>query len=131
LLGGWIRYRYEPNFINVFLDLSANEASLFKFLQNYWNISDEAFKNLKLSSVHNGKVKVTVKDKFERLLEYPDASHDVAYFNKRRAKMLPPEFKEARNGSLIRLHEVDNAIELELHLATELRSSLKGEPGDL
>jgi len=67
----------------------------------------------------------------ERLMEFSEAAHHIDYFNIRRTEMLPPNFAEARNGEYIRIHEVDNFIELELHLNKKLRSSLKGEAGDL
>ncbi len=86
LLKGFIRYRYEPNLIETFTILSKpeNEAKLFDFLKRYGNTSDEGFNMIKSNpNVH-----------IDRLLEYPEATHHIEYFNIRRAEMLPPNFKD-------------------------------------
>ena len=125
LLEGWIRYRYEPNFNTAFSNLSNNEAELFRFLQKYGGMPDEAFKNLKLSYE-----KITVENKFKQLLDFPDATQDIAYFNKRRAEMLPPDFIDSRRKNMLNIEEVDGAIDLELSYNLDLVPSLKHQAGD-
>ncbi|MDF0720562.1 hypothetical protein P0M11_11190 [Kaistella sp. PBT33-4] len=126
LLEGWIRYRYEPNFKAAFSNLSANEVELFRFLQKYGDIPNDAFNNLKLPYEN-----VTVENKFKQLLDFPDATHDIAYFNKRRAEMLPPDFADIATKNIYRVHEVDSIIQLELQFGGVAKASLSHQAGDV
>ncbi|MCU0421324.1 MAG: hypothetical protein MUC81_00840 [Bacteroidia bacterium] len=96
-------------------------TKMLEFLYKYGNITDNALKLLRTET----------QFRIDRLLSFPDAKHNTTYFYNRRAEMLPPNFVEARNGSYVRIHEVDNAIELELYLNKKLRKSSKNEAGDL
>lgn len=121
LLEGWIRYRYEPNIINDFLNLSQDEIKLFTFLRRYGKTSAKGFNNIKSKP----------KEYIKHLLDYPEATHHIEYFNTRRAEMLPPNFKEADKGEFFNLHEIDNFIEVEIAYGGKARASLKTEAGDI
>ncbi|MDF0720557.1 hypothetical protein P0M11_11165 [Kaistella sp. PBT33-4] len=126
LLEGWIRYRYEPNLKTAFSNLSTNEAELFRFLQKYGDIPHDAFKNLKLPYEQ-----IAVEDKFKRLLDYSDATQEIAYFNKRRDEMLPPDFVDIATKKMYRVHEVDSIIQLELQFGGVAKASLSHQAGDV
>lgn len=121
LLEGWIRYRYEPNIIDDFLDLSLDEAKLFTFLKRHGKASAKGFSNIKYMP----------KEHIERLLQFPEATHHIENFNIRRAEMLPPDFKEADKGIFFNLHEIDNFIEVEIAYGGKAKASLKNEAGDI
>jgi hypothetical protein len=119
LIQKWFKYYDEGILRDDFLRLG--EDGMVKISERYGDITEIAFQALKDDT----------KFKFKRLLEFPDATHNITYFNKRRPEMLKPFFVEARNNGYIRLHEIDNYIELELHLNKNLRASLRHEAGDL
>lgn len=119
LLQSWIRYRFEPNLTKEFKALSETDA--LSLVRRYGNCSDLGFR----------MIRSYPKASIERLLKYPEATHHIDYFNTRRAEMLPDNFRDGKTKNMIRLHEVDNYIELELKLNKRLRASLKSEAGDL
>jgi len=119
LINKWKRY-YDDGVLRT--DFKAfGQDKMIKFLEKYGDIPDEVFQSLK----------VETNFKFNRLLKFPEATHNIGYFNKRRAEMLKPFFVDSKTGNYVRLHEVDNYIELELKLNKKFRASLKHEAGDL
>ncbi|RLJ80513.1 hypothetical protein [Pedobacter alluvionis] len=119
----FIKYRIETNFIEKFQSLikTENQTKLFDFLKRYGNTSDEGFRSIRDNP----------DDYIERLMKFQEATHHIDYFNVRRTEMLPPKFIDGSTGKPIRIHEVDNYIELELKVSKKLRASLEHEAGDL
>ncbi|OIV42235.1 hypothetical protein [Flavobacterium johnsoniae] len=115
----WKRYYDDGVFRTEFKAFGRDKIIIF--LEKHGDIPSEVFQSLK----------VETNFKFNRLLKFPEATHNISYFNKRRAEMLKPFFVDSKTGNYIRLHEVDNYIELELKLNKKLRASLKHEAGDL
>jgi hypothetical protein len=119
LINQWKRY-YDDGVLRT--DFKAlGQDKMIKFLEKYGDIPDKVFQSLKIET----------NFKFNRLLEFPEATHNISYFNKRRSEMLKPFFEDSKTGKYIRLHEVDNYIELELKLNKKLRASLEHEAGDV
>ncbi|MFN3444486.1 MAG: hypothetical protein ACK44D_01995 [Bacteroidia bacterium] len=102
------------------------DVEIFKFLEKYGDITENTFKNLKTPWY-----KVTSDDKVKRLFDFPDAVHDIAYFNTRRADMLPPGFGDIATKQMCRIHEIDSFIEIELQFGGKARASLSNEAGDI
>lgn len=124
LITYWKRYFNDKILWSAFCSL--DETEWLKFIERYGDISDVTLKNLK-----SLWYKVTVNDKFKRLSLFPDATHDIAYFNKRRAEMLPSKFGDIATKQICRMHEVDSFIEIELQFGGKARASLSNEAGDI
>jgi len=124
LVKKWFRYYDDLVFQPEFKALG--ETGMLKFAERYGNISDDAFRNLKLQW-H----KINLNDKFKRLVEFPDATDNMLYFNKRRCEMLPPSFGDIATKGLYRIHETDSFIKLELQFNGVARASLIDEAGDI
>ncbi|UIR56365.1 hypothetical protein LZQ00_00720 [Sphingobacterium sp. SRCM116780] len=119
LVKSWFRYYDEPVLSSIFLQLKKDGT--LKFVERYGKCSDEGFNMIK----SNAKVHI------DRLLEYPDATHHIDYFNNRRAEMLPPNFKDMATNQFYRLHETDSFIEIELKYGGKAKGSLINEAGDI
>ncbi|WP_454881427.1 hypothetical protein [Sphingobacterium detergens] len=119
LVKSWFRYIDEPLLNLAFLQLESE--AMLKFVERYGKCSEEGFQMIK----YNAEVHIA------RLLEYPDATHHLDYFNNRRAEMLPPGFKEADKGDFFNLHEIDTFIDVEIAYGGKSRASLKNEAGDI
>jgi len=119
LVKSWFRYFDEPLLNLAFLQLESE--AMLKFVERYGKCSEEGFQMIK----YNAEVHIA------RLLEYPDATHHLDYFNNRRAEMLPPGFKEADKGDFFNLHEIDTFIDVEIAYGGKSRASLKNEAGDI
>jgi hypothetical protein len=103
-----------------------DQAKMIKFLERYGDISNVAFRNLKAKAA-----KVSLKQKFKYLLDFPNATHDIAYFNKRRAEILPPGFEDVAKQKFYGAQEVDSFIELELLTGGKARPSQINDAGDI
>lgn len=119
LTNQWLRYYDDLVLREEFKALGEN--GMITFIEKYGNIPEEAFTNIKYKP----------KDHIKHLMDFPDATHNIAYFNKRRAEMLPPPFKDADVGSIYGIQEIDSFIELELQFNGIVRPSLRNEAGDI
>lgn len=119
LINYWKRYHDDLVLRQEFLNLGKEE--MIKFIKRYGTISNEGFNSIKYNP----------KQHIKRLIEYPDATENIIYFNKRRSEMLPPVFKDVATNDLYRLHEIDSFIKLELEFNGKARYSLQEEAGDI
>lgn len=119
LINHWLKYYGDLVLREEFKALGENRMIIF--IEKYGNISEEAFTNIKYKP----------KDHIKHLMDFPDATHNIAYFNKRRAEMLPPPFKDVADGNLYGIQEIDSFIEVELQFGGAARPSLGSEAGDI
>lgn len=119
LINKWERYYNDLAIRTDFVSLEVSNQ--IQFLERYGDASIEGIKNIRFNP----------KEHIKRLLEYPNATKNIAYFNKRRSEMLPPNFKDIATNDLYRLHETDSFIKLEIEFNGKARYSLREEAGDI
>lgn len=133
ILEGWIRYHLDSDLTMAFKSMATpNDVSkMITLSKRYGKVSNYGFKMIKTSSLGaSGKI-MTAEEKMKRLLDFPEATHNIDYFNNRRAEMLPSDFEDSATGGVYRLHETDSFIQLEIVYGGKCRPSVANEAGDI
>jgi len=119
LINYWKRIYYDLALRSEFRLLG--EDGMIKFIDRYGDISEESISLIRYNPTKHIK----------HLMEFVDATHDIAIFNVRRSEILPPSYIDADGVGLFRTHEVNSFIELELQFFGKIRASARNEAGDV
>ncbi|SQB28574.1 hypothetical protein [Chryseobacterium jejuense] len=119
ILKGWMRFQLDPELADAFKKMGSptDVDKLIILSKRYGKASDYGYEMLRTCTVINKEGKsiiITAENKMKRLLEFPEATHNVDYYNNRRVELNPPDFYDGATASTYRVHETDSFINVEL-----------------